>query len=111
MKAIDSGRIRSRAAGAGLAVLAILAAAGNAAAAGLVPRSLGPTTSTVVTIEKTTRQGQSSSSAATARWISSSPKDARSVTRSALDETDFAGAVPSRSDARQSGPTGARLLR
>ncbi|MBB4236982.1 L,D-transpeptidase [Rhizobium esperanzae] len=52
MRAIDSGRIRSRAAGAGLAVLAILAAAGNAAAAGLVPRSLGPTTSAVVTIEK-----------------------------------------------------------
>ncbi|WHO76761.1 L,D-transpeptidase [Rhizobium sp. BT03] len=52
MKAIDSGRIRSRAAGAGLAVLAILAAAGDAAAAGLVPRSLGPTTSAVVTIEK-----------------------------------------------------------
>lgn len=52
MKAIDSGRIRSRAAEIGLVVLAILAVAGDAAAAGLVPRSLGPTTSAVVTIEK-----------------------------------------------------------
>ncbi|OHV19186.1 L,D-transpeptidase [Rhizobium sp. RMa-01] len=57
MKAIDRGRIRSRAAGAGLAVLTILAAAGNAAAAGLVPRSLGPTTSAVVTIEKSYAAG------------------------------------------------------
>ncbi|OWV78615.1 hypothetical protein ATY75_06480 [Rhizobium sp. N122] len=57
MRAIDSGRIRSRATGAGLAVLAILAAAGNAAAAGLVPRSLGPTTSAVVTIEKSYAAG------------------------------------------------------
>lgn len=51
MKAI----IRSCAAGAGLAVLAILAAVGDAAASGLVPRSLGPTTSAVVPIEKKLR--------------------------------------------------------
>ncbi|ACI57655.1 ErfK/YbiS/YcfS/YnhG family protein (plasmid) [Rhizobium leguminosarum bv. trifolii WSM2304] len=57
MKAIDRGRISSRAASAGLAVLAILAAAGNAAPAGLVPRSLGPTTSAVVTIEKSYAAG------------------------------------------------------
>ena len=57
MKAIDRGRIRSRAADVGLAVLAILAAAGNAAAGGLVPRSLGPTTSAVVTIEKSYAAG------------------------------------------------------
>ncbi|RUM06465.1 L,D-transpeptidase [Rhizobium chutanense] len=56
MKAIDTGRLRSRAA-AGLVVLAILAAAGSAAAAGLVPRSLGPTTSAVVTIEKSYAAG------------------------------------------------------
>ncbi|MGR9434516.1 L,D-transpeptidase [Rhizobium leguminosarum] len=57
MTAIDSGRIRSRAADVGLAVLAILAAVGNAAAGGLVPRSLGPTTSAVVTIEKSYAAG------------------------------------------------------
>ncbi|PDT21056.1 L,D-transpeptidase [Rhizobium hidalgonense] len=53
MKAI----IRSCAAGAGLAVLAILAAVGDAAASGLVPRSLGPTTSAVVPIEKSYAAG------------------------------------------------------
>ena len=41
----------------GLAVLAILAAVGDAAAGGLVPRSLGPTTSAVVTIEKSYAAG------------------------------------------------------
>ncbi|MGO7284043.1 hypothetical protein ACCT25_16930, partial [Rhizobium ruizarguesonis] len=54
MKAVDSGRIRSC---VGLAVLVVLTVAGDAAAGGLVPRSLGPTTSTVVTIEKTYAAG------------------------------------------------------
>ncbi|SCB60675.1 L,D-transpeptidase catalytic domain [Rhizobium aethiopicum] len=57
MKAIDSGRTRSRAIDVGLVVLAILAAAGDAGAGGLVPRSLGPTTSAVVTIEKSYAAG------------------------------------------------------
>ncbi|MBX5106698.1 L,D-transpeptidase [Rhizobium lentis] len=52
MKAIDTRRIRSCATHVGLVVLAILAAAGHAAAGGLVPRSLGPRTSAVVAIEK-----------------------------------------------------------
>ena len=57
MKAVASGRKRSRAADVALAVLAILAVAGDAAAAGLVPRSLGPTTAAVVTIEKSYAAG------------------------------------------------------
>ena len=52
-----SGHIGSCAAGVGLAVLAIAAAAADAAAGGLVPRSLGPTTSAVVTIEKSYAAG------------------------------------------------------
>ncbi|OWW04100.1 hypothetical protein ATY81_17395 [Rhizobium sp. R72] len=51
MKAVGSGRMRTCAVHVGLAILTVATAVGDAAAGGLVPRSLGPTTATVVTIE------------------------------------------------------------
>jgi lipoprotein-anchoring transpeptidase ErfK/SrfK len=52
MKAIGRGRIRDCAAILGLAVFAIAATVADAAAGGLVPRSLGPRTSAMVTTEQ-----------------------------------------------------------
>ncbi|MBZ9792420.1 L,D-transpeptidase [Rhizobium sp. 3T7] len=57
MRASDGGRIRAFVTVLGLTVCAVAAAVADAAAGGLVPRSLGPATSAVVTIEKSYAAG------------------------------------------------------